>query len=186
MSSKMMRYMAEGLCPYCGGDKGDHYSCKKCRDIRNAKLKKRRDDRRANGICPRCGKEKLWGDERQCLECSAKDYAISQKRDREHFNQVHREWERRKNAQMREQGICYRCRKRPASFGYKSCSICRARSNKYYQENYAHPRPLTKCRWCDNPPLEGMRVCEFHLQEQIRRANSENAKKMRKVTKNLW
>ena len=65
------------LCVKCGNHLEDDCTtvhCKKCGEqIRNT-VTVTRHILQKNGLCPRCGKNKILGDEKQCLECNAKLY----------------------------------------------------------------------------------------------------------------
>lgn len=124
------------------------------------------------GYCPKCnGKNKLLEGENCCPDCASKQYAYSLKRDRNHYNEVHKEWSRKAYQKAKEEGICVRCLKRKADYGAR-CSICAMkmaesrRIRKHKESRFE--RGL--CRWCDNPVEEGYKVCEYHHQVQIERA----------------
>ena len=131
-------------------------------------------------ICPRCRKNDLIGDEKNCLECAAKQYeGVMRTRDREHYNELHKEWSRRTHHEMIEKGICTRCRKRSADNGYKTCGICRAKIRESKRKN-AKPSRSERfeqglCYFCDNPIKHGYKVCEFHYEQNVRNARSDKA-----------
>ena len=78
------------------------------------------------GICPRCRKNKLYGGEKQCPGCSAAMYAsVMHNREKEHYNQTHREWGRKTYHDRKEKGICTRCGKKKPDRGFLTCGICR-------------------------------------------------------------
>ena len=64
-----------GLCPRCGNalDRNGHY-CSECLEKVNQYRRDNRAFYRENGICPVCGKEKLFGEEKQCILCRQKAY----------------------------------------------------------------------------------------------------------------
>lgn len=189
------RRKEQGLCLKCGKplDRDGTY-CKECRKIITAESTQRRNWYQSNGICPRCGKNNLFGQEKVCIECNAKAYEITmQSRERlgsEHYNNQHAEWARNEHHRRIEQGICTRCGKRKADGGYKTCGICREKIRnqkriKYgYGESNRNDR-LEKgiCYFCDNPVKEGYKVCEKHYQMNIDKLNSENCKKNREKLK---
>lgn len=180
---------AEGRCVSCGKpmDRETGSLCIACKDVQNKATKMLRKDRAAKGICPRCGKNELWGDEKNCLECSANAYVkIMEKRSTEegrlHYNQVHREWDKKDLIRCKEQGICTRCRKRKAQPGTYTCGICKAKSREAYHRRFpkVDREALNICCFCNEPRLEGMKVCEKH-----RQMNVEKAKKVDKK-KHIW
>lgn len=84
------------------------------------------------GICPRCGKNKLFGDEKSCPECRAKESQYESKRwveqhdkrlsDRKKsFNRLYHE--------RKQQGICVKCGKRNADEKHVTCEWCRKKEN---------------------------------------------------------
>lgn len=94
--------------------------------------KDERDFYRSLGLCPRCGKNKLLGTERNCPECRSKSADYERKRYALHhderlaqrnasFNRLY--------AERKAQGICVRCRKRKADKNHVTCTYCRKRDN---------------------------------------------------------
>lgn len=173
-----------GLCVNCGIklDREGIY-CKKCREKINKNETATRKWYQENGICPRCRKNKLFGDEKNCIECVSYSYTLimpKREMNREHYNQMHREWSKRTHQEMIENGICTRCRKRKADYGYKTCGICRDKNRKYKQSksNKIDRKERVKCGlcyFCDNPIKEGYKVCEKHYQINLEKARSEKA-----------
>lgn len=137
------------------------------------------------GICPSCRQNMLFGDERSCPECKAINYAYQMGIDKEHKNKIHREWSKRTHVEMIEKGICTRCRKRKADGGFKTCAMCRDKTNRRKREkNFGKIDRNTKvkmgiCCFCNNPVEEGYKVCEYHHRKNIEYANSDKAKKSR-------
>lgn len=135
-------------------------------------------------ICPRCRKNSLIGDEKNCLECSAKHYEqFVTKREKGHYNEIHREWSKRTHYEMIELGICTRCRKRNADNGYKTCGICRAKIRESKCKNYKPSRSERfeqgLCYFCDNPIKQGYKVCDFHYEQNVKNARSTKANESR-------
>ena len=138
-------------------------------------------------MCPRCGKRKLWGDEKECIECRAEAagrQAEWREKNSEAFRESHAIWSKKTYSKRREAGICTRCGKRPAAPGKAMCGICSARQNTRRRERarqngwmspeerkaYREERGI--CFFCDNPVKPGYKVCEKHYE-----ANVENQKK---------
>lgn len=76
-----------------------------------------------------CQKEKLFGDEKQCMSCRNRQYEYRQK------NPVSKEKKKIYNATFRDRqnklyqervskGICTRCGKFKAALGRKKCALC--------------------------------------------------------------
>ena len=117
-----------GLCPRCGKllDREGHY-CSECNAKHNKYVKETRAFLRNQCMCPVCGKEKLFGDEKQCISCRQKAYdrrkplteeqkKIYSARFNEHRKSLYKE--------RSENGICTRCGKCKAEKGKKKCRIC--------------------------------------------------------------
>ena len=179
-----------GLCIDCGNvlDR-DGVRCVKCNEKNNKESKEDRKWYRENGICPRCRKNIILGTENVCPECSAYAYEITMKsRERlgkEHYNKVHKEWSKRTHHEMIQKGICTRCRKRKADYGYKTCGICREKGRKYKRVKYGKPDRSERCEqglcyFCDNPIKDGYKVCEKHYKMNVEKSLSQKAKEARR------
>lgn len=185
--ARVQKAKENNTCPQCNKpmDRKGFY-CRECTDKKTIEIKKTRELRKELGLCPRCGKVELWGDEKVCLECSARDYENTMRtREKEHYNQVHREWSKRTHQEMIEKGICTRCRKRKADYGFKTCGVCRDKTRKRYIPQNTRQERVSKglCFFCDNPTKKGYKVCEKHYQINVDKANCENAKRARKKMK---
>lgn len=132
-SAKRYRRLVDNrLCPKCGKPAPEgHMLC----DFHRAQATERtRLDRawyREHGICPYCRKEKLFGDEKQCISCRLK-YHYRKKpteEQRAKRNERFREQERERYAERSAQGICTRCGKLKAVEGRKKCGICLDKAN---------------------------------------------------------
>ena len=182
-----------GLCIDCGTELDrDGVRCVKCNTKHNEKNKADRKWYIENGICPVCRDNFLFGDEKVCLECGASKYAETMKSrerlGREHYNEVHKEWSKRTHHEMIQKGICTRCRKRKADYGYKTCGICRDKGRKYKRVKYGKPDRSERykqglCYFCDNPIKDGYKVCEKHYQMNVEKSLSQKAKEARRELK---
>lgn len=85
------------------------------------------------GLCPRCGKNKLFGDEKECPECTATMYEINQ-RSRKRRNVTAMDYYRKDIARLKEQGLCRGCRKRKVAEGHTYCPICLAKKREQGKE----------------------------------------------------
>lgn len=167
--------------------------CINCNDKRNKKAKNDRDFFISIGICPQCRKNQIIGDEKQCLECSAKNFSYNKKRREklgsDFFNRQHKEWSKKKYQEDKEKGVCTRCRKRKADDGYSTCSMCRAKSRKYRQSkekpkiNRADRYKIGLCYFCDKPVEKGYKVCEYHHKKNIENSMCEKSVKAREKMK---
>ena len=179
-----------GLCIDCGNvlDR-DGVRCVKCNEKNNKESKEDRKWYRENGICPRCRKNIILGTENVCAECSAYEYEVNmnsrERLGKEHYNEVHKEWSKRTHHEMIERGICTRCRKRKADYGYKTCGICRDKGRKYKRVKYGKPDRSERykhglCYFCDNTIKDGYKVCEKHYQMNVEKSLSQKSKEARR------
>ena len=75
------------------------------------------------GFCPRCGKNKLWGDEKTCPECLA-DASIINRRSREkHYGSQHNYYVT-DITRLKAEGLCRGCRKYKVMEGHTYCIAC--------------------------------------------------------------
>ena len=117
-----------GLCPRCGRtlDRNGHY-CSECNAKHNKYVKETRAFLRKQGMCPVCGKEKLFGDEKQCISCRQKAYDRRKPLTEEQKKRYNIQFRKQQNSVYRERsenGICTRCGKYKAEKGKKKCRIC--------------------------------------------------------------
>lgn len=189
------RRKEQGLCIKCGKPldrEGVH--CIACRKIISENERENRHWYQSHGICPRCGKNDLFGDEKVCPECNAKVYKNTMnsrnKLGKEHYNQKHAEWAKKEHYKRIEQGICTRCGKRNADYGFKTCGICRTNTRNYKRTKYGKPDRNERykqgmCYFCNNPIKDGYKVCEKHYQINVKNARSKKANEARtKLIKN--
>lgn len=173
-----------GLCRDCGKPLDRVGArCIECNNKKNSYQNETRKYYQSLGFCPRCKIEKLYGDEKMCIECSRRiQENVLKSRNRLEYNKNHAEWSRKTHKQMVEQGICYRCRKRKADFGYKTCGICRAKLTEYRREkNYKSTEDRQgMCRYCDEPVKQGYKICEKHYQSVLDKTHSEKAIRARR------
>lgn len=176
----------KSLCVNCGKPldrKG--VLCEKCREHHTENTRQTREFYKQYGLCPRCGKNKLFGDEKSCLECAANAYEKIMKKRREkgieHYNKLHSEWEKKERAKREENGLCVRCGKRKADVGYKTCGICREKIRNYKRKQIVSVKrdeweANGGCFFCGEPVKTGYKVCEKHYQMNIEKLNNDNAK----------
>ena len=180
---------ANGLCIDCGNKLDrDGVRCVKCNEKHNEETNCERKWYKDNGICPRCRKNTLFGDENMCPECSASMYITNlrtkERLGKEHCNYMHKEWAKKEYKRRSENGICTRCGKRNAMVPYKMCGICiekdRKRKRIKYKESDRSDRyKQGLCYFCDNQVKDGYKVCEKHYQMNVEKANSRKAKDVR-------
>lgn len=183
------RRKEQGLCLKCGKPIDRHGTfCTDCRKVINTDAYEIRHWYQDHGICPRCRKNDLFGDEKVCLECGAKEYGITMRsRERlgkEHYNNRHNEWARKEHKRRIEQGICTRCGKRKVDSGYKTCGICRTKDNRTRKirlgekPNRSERYKQGLCYFCDNPVKGGYKVCEKHYHMNLQKLDNDRCRKM--------
>jgi hypothetical protein len=129
-----VRKKSEGLCPRCGKplDREGHY-CSVCVEKYNQYTRETRQYFIQNGICPVCRKEKLYGDEKTCIECLEKIYESRKPmndEEREKYNESQRKRKKMQYDFRSQNGICTRCGKRKAEKDRKKCRICLEKENR--------------------------------------------------------
>lgn len=107
--------------------------CAECAEQQKIYQQKTREYLRNLGLCPRCGKNKLFGDEKECPECTAMMYEINQ-RSRKRRNITAMDYYRKDIKRLKEQGLCRSCRKRKAAEGHTYCLVCLANHRKKSRE----------------------------------------------------
>lgn len=154
-----------GLCVKCG-EKNDTSGvlCSGCKEKDNKNKRNNYSYYIGMRICPRCHKEKLYGEERACLMCNAERYGRQLNRDRERCNEIHRKSSRKIYAESSAKGICTRCNKRKAVEGQKRCRMCIEKVNAYRRaKRTGIPRKYRPdyglCYLCGDTVEQGQRVC---------------------------
>ena len=119
-----------GLCPRCGKplDRDGHY-CSECLEKEREYRSETKKFCKENGICPVCHKEKLYGDEKQCILCREYhwEYGIKNPptdQQKEKYRNRFRETQKKLYAERVSNGICTRCGKLKVVPGRKKCGIC--------------------------------------------------------------
>lgn len=188
----------QGLCVKCCGERDNHTKqCSKCRAITNNYLRDAYSKRQILGICPRCGKNRLFGNEKTCIECKAKNLS-NMERARATYNEDKRQvvlnrqssYNKSKRAYRIEHNLCVRCAK-PLKYTkgikYKNCPTCLAKEREWKKNDRIKKglpvkedmleKDRSVCYFCNNPALQDMRVCEKHhsiIVESRRKLNSKN------------
>lgn len=156
----------------------------------------------AIGICPVCNKNTLYGEEKACLECRARDAEYHARRyenpgRRKQMIQINTESKKKRKQYRREQGLCIECGKRKPKEGIATCSICRAHINQRKRMKYQGATLRKqwvadgKCFFCGGECETGYKVCREHHQMYIDNAQSEASVANRKRIKerrlvDLW
>ena len=183
-------------CVNCGNQLDrDGYYCSFCNDKKNRDNRETKNTYIRYHVCPECRKERLYGEEKRCVMCSARNYEITmrsrERLGREHYNEVHAKWSKNTHAKRIELGICTRCGKREANDGYKTCSICRSNIREYKRRTDTRPNRKEryldgKCYFCDNDIIPGFKVCKEHYQDCLDRLDNSAVRDARqKIKKNM-
>ena len=90
---------------------------------------------KSHGLCPRCMKNRLMGEERICPECLA-DAAIRNKKSREKNYGSNHNYYVMDIARLKERGICRGCRKNKVAEGHTYCSGCLAKKRIRRRRDY--------------------------------------------------
>ena len=158
-----------GLCPRCGKllDREGHY-CSECNAKHNKYVKETRAFLRKQGMCPVCGKEKLFGDEKQCISCRQKAYDRRKPLTEEQKNRYSARFnEHRKSIykERSENGICTRCGKYKAEKGKKKCRICLDKDAEMHRKRTYNKKSTREYR-------KENHLC-YHCGKEIDRATGE-------------
>ena len=143
------------------------------------------------GLCPRCGKSRLFGEEKTCPECRLKATELNRKYRREHSEKVREyinKYHKSLYHQRKEAGMCVRCGKRKPLYNDLRCGICKEKMTLRRQERRVRDGRLTRkerleqgfCYFCGAETVSGMKVCEKHRQVCIENGN----KSSREIQKN--
>jgi len=137
---------------------------------------------KAHGICPRCRTNNAMAGHVLCAECAEKKAEYMAEYRKSHRAELNAK-QRARRARYRAEGLC-QCGKpaRPGMSRCIDCSLTAIRNGEKYRA--LHPRkPLWMrkergiCLRCDEPAVEGKRLCAHHL---------ELARQSVKVAKAAW
>ena len=181
------------MCPRCGKPldrKG--YFCSNCLKKSNEYCRETRGFYRQIGICVYCRKEKVFGDEKQCLSCKEKNYEYKKNKteteeQKEKYNNRFKQQQKKLYWERSEKGICTRCGKIKADSGRKKCGGCREKENqrkRKYTADAKKERYLKGlCFFCENKVKDGYKVCEEHYQKSLAHLRSEKMNQYREKIK---
>lgn len=146
--------------------------CSSCSEKRRERDQARRRFYLATGICPRCGKNEIIGDEKICLECAAKKAEQDSKRD---SKKIYRYTKKRRTL-LKAQGRCQICGAKLDDARYSSCPSCREKRRKNYADRKTDcdrdQRIMEgRCYICGSPDLvDGKRLCRLCYKRSLKRA----------------
>ena len=130
-----------GLCPRCG-EKQDRngWYCSKCLKKRNSYMRETRRFYSKMSICPICFKNKLFGDEKSCIECREKKRKTRKTTLAEEDREKIRERNRNIYRSRKEKGICTRCGKAKAAYGRTKCVPCLRKDAQNHRKTDIKPK----------------------------------------------
>lgn len=183
------RLIEKGLCTKCKNpnDRGKGWYCSKCLITERERHKENREFYISLGLCSQCGKEKVFGNEKLCPICRAKNYESTRKKVEKYGwkkpTEERREKIRNRYNELKELGICTACRKRKAVVGRTKCGVCLEKESTRARLKH---KPLKTdfseglCIRCNNPVVPGYKQCEFHHAISIK-AGKASAERRREL-----
>ena len=131
------------------------------------------EQRRAAGLCVRCGKSPAVEGRTMCEPCAeerrARERAKYAKakaegklyggRNVETRRRIGREKSRRRLAARLAAGLCTNCGKRPSADDGTTCEPCREARRAFERERYTARRAAGLCGYCGEPTLDGGSRC---------------------------
>ena len=134
--------------------------------------KERRKWLLSHGICTECGHEDVEPGKTKCWECLEK-HRLGNKRRRQdpEYRKIEIAKQTEKYNQLKAEGICPYCRKRPAKKDRVYCEYCAPKVNTRKHGAGYIPRSerpgFGMCYYCGEPVLEGKKICEKHYKQII-------------------
>ena len=125
-----------------------------------------------HGICVRCHKRDAEPHRVKCFECAEQQRIVDSKRVRS--KEEHAKQQREITRRKKEQGICYRCKKKATHgvfcyehFIYSKRKDRERKTKKGFGE-------IGLCRICGEEPSPGKKLCPVHCKEYADRLNKRN------------
>lgn len=165
-----------GLCVNCGKPLDiAGVKCSKCRDRANKDRRELISWYKENGICPICRKNNLFGNEKECIECSAKRYAkrmTCYNLNPEKFKEKDRIEQKKIREKRAANGLCVYCGKVKSDENFKTCTKCRNKqkikkrirdAKKNYKLDIKREWVMNgKCWFCGEPVYNHSKLCKEH------------------------
>lgn len=183
------RRKIQGICVRCGKTPSvaGKVFCTECAEKSRNYNQESRLYFKKLGFCPRCKRNKLFGDEKECPECIAMMYEVNRK-SKEKGNVSTKEYYRNYNERLKEQGLCRGCRKRNIAVGHIYCSIClakkriRARKNNGIERNERYKYGI--CYRCGKQELvQGKKLCQKCYEDSLKSLQKANESESLKNTR---
>lgn len=139
-----------GLCGKCGSpDKEEGKSlCLPCAEKTRLKAAEKRKRAKDSGMCHACNTRPIAeGSKSRCEQCleTGRQYAKKQQQER------------------KANGLCMSCGKQSPMEGKTICQDCSVKMTKVSADRYQARREAGKCNYCDNDPVPGSTMCQYHL-----------------------
>ena len=165
-----------------------HRDLERRREYERERHRKRTADRRAQGLCPRCGKHRPAPGRSLCELCGERDretrrarYAEARAggapyggRDPESRRRMARERARKRRRERTEAGLCPRCGREPVEDG-AVCEPCREARRASERELYAERRAGGRCGRCGAEVFAGASTCASCAARDDKRRPRKNA-----------
>lgn len=155
------RRKEQGLCVLCGNEKdGKYVACLSCRNKQKQDSKDRRDFLKNIGICYKCGKNKLYGQEKICPECLANN---------NYKTKYNAEYQKTRYEKLRSQNICTKCQKNISVENKTYCKQClikhRNESREYRMKKNGYIQRYERisyglCYICGDETTNDRKLCD--------------------------
>lgn len=124
-------------------------------------------------ICVECHSEEAAPSASRCPSCLAKcrereRVAAESRRKQEGYREWQKQYYHARRKRLKDNGLCTKCGKRKAREGRLTCAICannaaREQRERLNQKPFWLRSALGICYKCDNPAVEGFKLCQEHL-----------------------
>ena len=168
----------------------------RAREYERERTRREREERRARGICIRCGQRPAAPDRASCEPCLEKrreadraKYAAGKAvgllyggADPDARKKYARARSKRRQKARTEAGFCIRCGNRPPAEGGMTCTPCRDKRQAAEREQYRDRRAAGCCVRCGGPVFDGLSRCApcAVAEEASRNPERKNAQSRRR------
>jgi NMD protein affecting ribosome stability and mRNA decay len=129
----------------------------------------RREWYKAHGICVACGRRGAVGSLTMCGECLYKSQEATHRWQSKHPG-YWRDAQKKRRERLLAEGKCPRCGRENDNPGRVSCKACALKNRQYYHRTHVWKvKPAGVCRWCDQPVMEGSKLCAEHYAAAVQR-----------------
>lgn len=200
-NKELYKYRKEnGICVYCGKlreeDRKNRVACASCNNKQVEYTNETRRFRTSYGICPRCGKNKLFGSERNCPECRAIHANRAEnyrKKNKDKISKNNKLSYIKRTNFYRENGLCTKCGSKVLD-NFKLCFRCREQARLYKQKESIKKNKMDFtiridkgiCLFCNNPVKDKYKVCDVHYEDCLKKLNDCKDKRMEALQNSYW